>query len=291
VGFQLFGPAETGKTAAAMVTGSIWGCHRSAERRENGFSESWHKDLHEFENGQKFTDALKVRCRKFYGTAGEEFVRRLVQDRARDASALKQVLKEERKAYLQAIKAQAQAQNFKPLNRASGRFATTFAAGSLAIKYGILPWTRDDLLQAILSCQLDGLRYSQTENQQADSSVTGLRRKVVSYLADNRGQFRNLDKKMPPLGKHNFGSRPGYFATFKGKKWFYLTTGQLKSVIGSGKNADQLKAHLVAEGLLGGTSTGKYRVQRRIFSDAKGNKGHEWVHAFSAKILQDRAQD
>ena len=25
-----------------MVTGSIWGCHRSSERRENGFSESWH---------------------------------------------------------------------------------------------------------------------------------------------------------------------------------------------------------------------------------------------------------
>ena len=41
-GFQLFGPAESGETAAAMVTGSIWGCHRSSERRENGFSESWH---------------------------------------------------------------------------------------------------------------------------------------------------------------------------------------------------------------------------------------------------------
>jgi putative DNA primase/helicase len=41
-GFQLFGPAESGKTAAAMVTGSIWGCHRSPERRENGFAENWH---------------------------------------------------------------------------------------------------------------------------------------------------------------------------------------------------------------------------------------------------------
>ena len=25
-----------------MVTGSIWGCHRSPERREKGFAESWH---------------------------------------------------------------------------------------------------------------------------------------------------------------------------------------------------------------------------------------------------------
>ena len=41
-GFQLFGPRESGKTAAAMVTGSIWGCHQLQERRENGFVESWH---------------------------------------------------------------------------------------------------------------------------------------------------------------------------------------------------------------------------------------------------------
>src|SRR3984893_7099899 len=41
-GFQLFGPGESGKTAAAMVTGSIWGCHPSPERRENGVAQSWH---------------------------------------------------------------------------------------------------------------------------------------------------------------------------------------------------------------------------------------------------------
>jgi hypothetical protein len=218
-------------------------------------------------------------------------VRQLVEDRARDASALKQVLKEERKAYLQALQATTEAQNLRPLNRASGRFATTFAAGSLGIKYGILPWTREDLLQAILSCQLDGLRYSQTKNEQADSSVTGLRRKLVRYLADNRDQFRNLDKKMPPLGKHNFGSRPGYSATFKGKKWFYLTADQLKMIIGTRNSADQLNAQLVADGLLDQASTGKYLVQRSIFSGVKGNKGYRWVHAFRAKILQDRAQD
>ena len=41
-GFQLFGDAETGKSTAGMVAGSIWGRHRSPERREKGFTESWH---------------------------------------------------------------------------------------------------------------------------------------------------------------------------------------------------------------------------------------------------------
>jgi putative DNA primase/helicase len=396
-GFQLFGHAETGKTAAAMVTGSIWGSHRSAERRENGFSESWHttagkieitalahneivlpldetkrsgrtdkergqvvldvsfglaegvekerltnigsirgwrfyflstsnyslddlarragleiddaergrlvdipnpagghgiyEELHGFENGQKLTDALKVRCRKFCGAVGGEFVQRLVKDRADDPAALKRFLKAERNVYLQAIKGQAQVHNLKPLNRASGRFATTFAAGSLGIRYGIFPWDRDHLLQAILSCQLDGLRHSQVINEQADSSVAGLRGKVVRYLADNRDQFKNLDKKMPGRGKHKFGSVAGYFATFKGKKWFYLTSDKLKEIIGSGENADQLKTELAADGLLDRASSGKYLVQRRIFSEANGNKGYRWVHAVRAKILQDRAQD
>ncbi len=96
---------------------------------------------------------------------------------------------------------------------------------------------------------------------------------------------------MPPLGKHTFGSVPGYFAAFKGKKWFYLTADQLKAVIGTGDNADQLKTELVADGLLDQASTGNYLVQRPIFSGAKGNKGYRWVHALRGKILQDRDQD
>ena len=41
-GFQIWGNAESGKTAAAMVGGSVWGCHRDEGKRENGFAESWH---------------------------------------------------------------------------------------------------------------------------------------------------------------------------------------------------------------------------------------------------------
>ena len=92
------------------------------------------------------------------------------------------------------------------------------------------------------------------------------------------------------LGKHTFGSAPGYFATFKGKKWYYVTADQLKKIIGSGDNGDLLKRQLVADGLMAGASTGKFVVQRKIFP-AKGNKGHRWVHAFRAKIRCKIATD
>jgi putative DNA primase/helicase len=389
-GFQLFGPAESGKTAAAMVAGSIWGCHRLPERRRNGFAESWHttankieitalahnetvlildetkragkndkergqavlsisfglaenvekdrltntgsvrgwrfyflstsnfslddlarrggieiddaergrfvdipmpngghgiyENLHLFDNGRIFTDGLKIRCRKFYGVMGPAFVRKLVADRTKDLDQLKKFLSRERAAYLQAIKTRAQAEELTPLNRASGRFATVFAAGSLAIKYRIFRWNRQALLQAILSCQVDGLRHSKVADEQADTSVAGLRRKLVQYLLSHRGKFKDLDKAMPRrlgLGKHTFGSVPGYKATFKGKKWYYVTSDQLKKIIGSGENAKRLKDELAAAGLMD-RSTGRHVVQRPIFS-GKGNKGYEWVHAFRAK--------
>jgi hypothetical protein len=91
------------------------------------------------------------------------------------------------------------------------------------------------------------------------------------------------------LGKHTFGSVPGYKATFKGEKWYYLTADQLKEII-SGKDAKGLKQELSKEGLLATKPDGKYLVQRPIFS-GKGNKGYEWVHAFRAKAPNKRADD
>jgi putative DNA primase/helicase len=388
-GFQLFGDPESGKTAAAMVTGSIWGCHRAPERRENGFAENWHttagkveitalahnetvlildetkragasdkeraqvvvrvsfglaegterarlinvqpvrgwrfyvlstsnysldelaqrggieiddaergrfvdipipSEGHgiyenlQFPSGQKFTDRLKNRCKTFCGAVGQEFVRRLVQDRARDPAALKRVLKRQRAAYLRAIKAKAQAEGLKPLNRASGRFATVFAAGSLAIKYKIFRWDRDELLQAILACQLDGLRAAKAEHLAADTSDAGLRRKLVTYFQDQHRQFMDLDQRKPRLSKHELGSVPGYVATFKGEKWFYLSDNQLRRIIGTGNDAVELKKELVDEGLMAPGPDGRYVVQRPIFSGAKGNKGWPQVHAFRARL-------
>jgi putative DNA primase/helicase len=41
-GFQIWGDAEAGKTTAAMVAGSVWGCHRAGSRRDKGFLEGWY---------------------------------------------------------------------------------------------------------------------------------------------------------------------------------------------------------------------------------------------------------
>ena len=394
-GFQLFGSPESGKTAAAMVAGSIWGCH-SMERREKGFAESWHttagkveitalahnetvlllddtkragrndkdrgqavldisfglaegtekerltnvgsvrgwrlyflstsnyslaelarraglevdeaergrfvdipnpnaghgiyENLHRLDTGETLTDRLKIRCRKYYGTVGPAFVEKLVRARGRVAAFgnLKQFLKQERTAYLGAIKAEAQAQAEKltPLNRASGRFATVYAAGSLAIKYRIFLWDRAELLRAILACQLDGLRSAKAEHLASDRSVPGLQRRLIAYLLEHRGKLVDLNKRKLRLGGHKPGSAAGYVASFKGKNWFYLTSAQLQQIIGNDANAKALKKELVAKKLMASRSGGPDLVQRPFFYGAPGNKGHIWVHAIRTRILK-----
>jgi hypothetical protein len=236
-----------------------------------------YEELYEFRSGEELSDVLSGRCRKYYGVAGREFERRLVDARKKDVQRLRELLAGWRIEYIRALKRQARVEHLKPMQRSTGRCATVFAAGRLAINYGLVPWTKKELLDAVLCCQLDGLRYAQT--------VAGLRRKLVQYLADNREKFWNLAEKMPRLdGKHKFGSVPGYSARFKGKRWLYVTSDKLKAVIGTGQKAAQLKADLVKNSLLARGSTRKDLVQRKIFP-LKGNKGHRWVHAFRAKIL------
>ena len=395
-GFQLYGPAETGKTAAAMAAGSFWGCHQAEGRRAKGFVESWHstagkiehtglahnhallipdetkragrtdrervqvvtdvavslsehtererltnpasaragccyflstsnasldelakaggididdavrgrmvdvplpfegfglyETLHEFSNGEELTDAIKARSLRVFGTPRHAFAKKLVKDAVDDRRKLKRWLERRRRQYLKALKRELKKLKaagivLKPLKRASGRFATTFAAGSLAIKYGIFLLRRKELLAAILSCQIDGLRVAQEiADDQKSASSSRLRQRLIAYLNEHADELLDLCSHQLRRSEHKFGSVSGYVATFKGERWLHLTADQFKAIVGTGADASKLKKELANEGLMAKTKD-RFVVQRPIFSGAKTNKGHCSVHAFRASIL------
>jgi putative DNA primase/helicase len=389
-GFQLWGPAEAGKTTAIMVGGSVWGCHRVEGRREKGFVESWnstpgkleqtslaHRDtflpldetysagkdskeraqvvtrvvfglaecsekerltnrgparssrgyfmgtsnmslaqlgreggvfvgeahygrmtdipmppsgygifdtLHDFKSGEDLADALQRRSRQLYGTAGPEFVRKLIQEWHENPADLKRGLKRRRHQYKMYLRKKTKAEGLKPLNRSTGRCATAYAAGTTGIKYGLLPWKRNGLLRAISACQLDQLRNDQKAAVRP-ITVETLKAKLVTYLRENRRKFWDLTKKRPSRSEHKLGSAPGYRDKRKGKTWFYLTADQLDEVIGRGTLANEMKAKLQAEGLLMRGQLGRYVVQRRIYRGGKGNEDYARVYAFNLRLI------
>ena len=98
-----------------------------------------------------------------------------------------------------------------------------------------------------------------------------------------RPQLLTLNCTKPSSRDHKFGSVPGYAHTHNGFDWLYLTSDQLKAVIGTDNAAGRFKTQLVEHGLM--ASTGKRALVQRPIFKGKGNKGHRWVHAFKASLL------
>jgi putative DNA primase/helicase len=387
-GFQISGPAETGKTTAATVAGSVWGCHVSPERQEKGFAESWHstegkvektamahnntllildetqragrdaghrarvvgdlafslaegiererltnsassrawqtyflstsnktfaeiaeagkleiddaylgrmfdipcpadsphgvyETIHGFADGEQLSDALKRRCRQYFGTAGVEFARKVVEDRA----VLKKRLARYRARYRSALNRALRQEPLPSLKRTSSRFATVYAAGALAIKYRILPWARRELLQAVLDCHLSGLRLQAGRPSTSEPSETELRRALVAYLANSR-EFVDLADGRPTRTFASIVDVAGFVGTDEEAGWLYLTARKVNEVIGDGPNALSLKRQLQNGGNLAKAKQGGFVVQRKIYSGGKGNENFAWVYAFSPDLLE-----
>jgi hypothetical protein len=117
-------------------------------------------------------------------------------------------------------------------------------------------------------------------------STGSLREKLIGYLQQRKAEFMDLDAEKLSPETHEFGSVPGYRATFKQDSWLYLTAEQLDIIIGTGAKASSLKKELAAAGLLAATKD-RFVVQRPIFSGLKGNKGFRSVHAFKISILDN----
>jgi uncharacterized protein DUF927 len=244
-----------------------------------------YQTLHGFQDGEGLTDSIKGRCRRYFGTPGKAFQQKLVKERKRDPQGLRKFLAGERRAYRQLLRRRAKVEGLKPLKRAVGRAATVFAAGSLAIRYEVFLWDRDELLEAVMSCQLDSVRIAHNGGEAANSTQD-LRNKLMAYLNRESSKFMDLTIDRPRRDAHELGSAPGYSDVYKGENWLYLVADQLDRIIGTGEEARQLKKELADEALLDRkASSGRFVVQRLVFKGGKGNKNHAWVCAFKARIL------
>jgi putative DNA primase/helicase len=178
-----------------------------------------YEQLHRFASGKIPSDELQSKTRRVFGIAAREFVKKVRSEHRKNDNRPGRFLRSRRDAYLRKRRDASKDKNVQPLHRVSDRFATVYAAGSLAIKYKILPWKRKDLLRAILSCEIDQL---QTVHQPVqDASVENLRQKLVQYIGAYRKQFLDLSTNRPRRRDHKFGSVSGYRDKFRGQNWCY----------------------------------------------------------------------
>lgn len=109
------------------------------------------EDLHGLAGGAAFSKAIKEACKSHYGHAAREFLRRLTADveGAREAAG-----KLAAEFTARVCPAHASGQVY----RVAERFALVAAAGTLATRWGILPWPAQEAAEAAESLFLDWLK-------------------------------------------------------------------------------------------------------------------------------------
>jgi hypothetical protein len=177
--------------------------------------------------------------------------------------------------------------------RVGGHFATVYAVGCLAIRFKVLPFTEDELLDAVLSCHRDHVAF-------VDNEVTGgpewsslaahspevldpgsVRKPIASAVVPaptafdrlqrfinrhRRGGFIDLRSRlhsklrvMPPKGPRVLG----YMADDE----YWIPGAVFEEVASSARDALALKQHLFAGGLIETTRRGRsvsYVVKRPL---------------------------
>jgi putative DNA primase/helicase len=160
--------------------------------------------LHGHPNGAAFADAIKQAANRHYGHAGPEFVRRLLERRAKGLQ-----LHDE---FIDAL------ESFKHRNDQEGRAAKLFAlaglAGELGITFGLLPWEKGSALQAAVTlyARWQNHREVKAGRNTEDTAILEAVRDFINHHGGSR--FAPLhpkeDERHPPV----VNNQAGYWDTF-----------------------------------------------------------------------------
>lgn len=106
-------------------------------------------------SSNELVHAIKDATHRYYGSAKPAFLKRLVADIQDDRESVKRKLEKGIEFFL----------NKHQVDRNSGiqvriakRFAIAYVAGSMAVKYGVLPFTKQDVMKGISTCYQDSLK-------------------------------------------------------------------------------------------------------------------------------------
>ncbi len=146
--------------------------------------------------------------------------------------------------------------------RIARRFALVYAAGCLAEKFGILPWTWKEMLKAVMDCYdrvilpPDAL----TTHTPKRSIAT-----VRDYIERNGHRFIDTGSRRRPVTKEDLQSAGGVVhQRHDGTREFLFTNAQFRGEICDGLPAEQVYGDLKAAVLVHCQEGGKWSVTRDL---------------------------
>ena len=234
---------------------------------------------------------LRALSRENFGWAGPEFVRRLGAEIGADRARVQAFVDERQRTYWDAADS-IKSLGERDFTRITDKFATIYVAGCLAARYGILPFTEVEVLEALLTCERDHVAFIDQELGVAPARVIsahGAPAAVAKHAAiagavvpaatpfdrlrrfindNSRGGF--IDLRTPHRGRPRATPSKGA-RVYIAEEEFWIPGDRFREVAGGAREAAALKQELVSRRLLvtDKRGNGLSYVVKRIVPDGR----------------------
>lgn len=203
-----------------------------------------------------FSDHLQRMARKYYGTAIRAFVLKFKRDLRRDGAALLASIQADVRAFAAAVGVDGAD---GPRARAAKHVGLVNAFGALAVRYGILPWSEAEALDAAVRCWARmRLPDSASPPQSPERSIAAVR----DYIEEHRGEFLRV-RELGALTKEQLAAAPGaVYPRRGGGREFVFDPARFEHGACVGLSVRLALLHLADAGLLNTQEGGKTTVTR-----------------------------
>lgn len=185
-------------------------------------------------SSNELVHAIKDVTHHYYGSAKPAFLKRLVADIQDDRESVKRKLEKGIEFFLDKHKVD---RNSGIQVRIAKRFAIAYVAGSMAVKYGVLPFTKQDVMKGISTCYLDSLKVVLSEPEMTKPLMGNSLNAIIDFckkddllnLIGNDRVTQTAIKKAPVI-IHKVKGRAVY-AVDKDLVHNYLSKSQRKGIL------------------------------------------------------------
>ncbi len=212
-----------------------------------------------------FTKKLQKFATQHFGHAARKFITRLSAWIEHDKAGFVQWSERRRSIFLRSTPPTTE---YGPSNgRIQQKFATLYAVGSLAIKFGVLPLSRKQVRKAVLTCLRDHFVHVELERRQATQSVQS----PLDLLRQHVRQHPPKDLRtqlLPNIDDFDLERSDGLLLKHvKRGVEFCISDTRLIDIVGGKARAQELKHALETTGDVAkgeGAGVARFSVKRAI---------------------------
>nr|WP_175428740.1 DUF927 domain-containing protein [Azospirillum argentinense] len=274
--------AEHGLAKMAQDAGVQWNdgqLIRMIDIDANG-GKNWgtFRNIHSATSPGEFADWVNSAATTYYGTAGDAFLEKLLRQVRENPEKLRAWL-EKRRAYYRKHAPDVGLQSFH--ERVCKRFELVYAAGMLAIRYGVLPYSKKEMLEAVQYAHRKGMFEALAATSTPRPSAV---QHVKAFIQNNKASFvvtGRMDKYEPAV----LARAKAYWSKSDGGETFLFMPKFFKQEVCSGHSYHGILADLRREGFLHVYDGQGNTVTRKL----PGHRMKKHVICIPARILNAAA--